>query len=135
MKIHHLNSERDSGVYEARITNRVGSDSVSTRLNVGVKNLERDAQYEEGLKRIQQLESSTKYKREEYEEVEIREKPKFVTPLQGPDNLTEGDHLHLETRLVPVNDPSMRVEVFHSKGMRIWFLQLCFSKHFIIRVI
>lgn len=113
LKIHHLNSLRDSGVYEAVISNRVGTDKVSTRLNVTVKSLERDTEYDEGLRRIQQLESSTKYKREEYEEVEIQEKPRFLSPLQGaPENgvLEEGAHLHLETRLVPINDPNMKVE-------------------------
>lgn len=110
LKIHHLNAERDSGVYEAVISNRVGTDKVSTRLSVTVKSLERDTEYDEGLRRIQQLESSTKYKREEYEEVEIQEKPKFLSPLNGPSSLLEGEHLHLETRLVPINDPNMKVE-------------------------
>lgn len=99
LKIHHLNSQRDSGLYEARITNRIGSDRVTTKLNVGVKSLEIDDQYEEGLKKIQQLESSTKYRREEYEEIEVQEKPRFLSPLNGPDRLNEGEHLHLETKL------------------------------------
>lgn len=118
LKIHHLNAQRDSGVYEAVISNRVGTEKVSTRLNVTVKSLERDTEYDEGLRRIQQLESSTKYKREEYEEIEIQEKPKFLTPLQGsPDSLLEGDHLHLESKLIPLNDPSMKVEFFFNNQL------------------
>lgn len=98
LKIHHLNAHRDSGVYTAVISNKVGSDKVSTRLNVNVRRQEPDTQFEEGLKKIQQLESSTKYRREEYEEVEIREKPRFLVPLSNQ-RIHEYERAYFETRL------------------------------------
>lgn len=35
------------------------------------------------------------------------EKPKFLTPLVGPQNLVEGEAAHFECRIEPVGDPDM----------------------------
>lgn len=40
--------------------------------------------------------------------------PRFVTPLTDMPNKTEGESLHLECRLEPANDSSMKIEWFHN---------------------
>ena len=38
-----------------------------------------------------------------------KSKPVFVTPLQEPQPVTEGQNIHLEARLEPIGDPSVKV--------------------------
>ena len=38
--------------------------------------------------------------------------PVFKTPLQDPQPVVEGQNIHLEARLEPIGDPSMKVEWF-----------------------
>lgn len=42
------------------------------------------------------------------------QKPKFTTQLKSLTGLKEGDSAHFECHLIPVGDPSMRVEWFHN---------------------
>lgn len=38
--------------------------------------------------------------------------PKFVTPLNGPTQLNEGQSSHYECRIEPHSDPNLKVEWF-----------------------
>lgn len=42
------------------------------------------------------------------------QKPKFTTQLQSLIGLKEGQSAHFECHLIPVGDPTMRVEWFHN---------------------
>lgn len=60
--------------------------------------------------KTQKLESS-KFVEPQYEIEEIsKSKPYFVQPLSDPKPVNEGKNIHLECRLEPLGDPTMRVE-------------------------
>lgn len=58
---------------------------------------------------------SGKFVEPQYEIEEIsKSKPIFITPLNDPKPVSEGKNIHLECRLEPMGDPTMRVEWFHN---------------------
>lgn len=69
----------------------------------------RDTQHESALEKIQYLEDDSKYKRVVHDESFIAEKPQFGKPIKNV-QAAEGQPVHLEATLTPVNDPTMRVE-------------------------
>lgn len=69
----------------------------------------RDTQHESALEKIQYLEDDSRYKKVVRDESFIAEKPQFGKPLKNA-QVAEGQPVHLEATLTPVNDPTMRVE-------------------------
>lgn len=64
--------------------------------------------------KTQRLESG-KSAEPHYEIEEIsKSKPIFISPLTDPKPVSEGKNIHLECRLEPMGDPTMRVEWFHN---------------------
>lgn len=56
-----------------------------------------------------------KFVEPKYEIEEIsKSKPIFVQPLNEVPPVNEGKNIHLECRLEPMGDPTMRVEWFHN---------------------
>lgn len=56
-----------------------------------------------------------KFVEPQYEIEEIsKSKPYFVQPLSDPKPVNEGKNIHLECRLEPLGDPTMRVEWFQN---------------------
>ncbi|XP_015783235.1 titin isoform X1 [Tetranychus urticae] len=104
---------RDTGQYTCIASNNQGQAQTSARLTViSKKSIITDVQYEDGWEKIRHLEDSSRYHGTREEEIEINEKPKFTSPLIGPDNLVEAKSAHFETRLEPMSDPTMRAEWF-----------------------
>jgi titin len=68
---------------------------------------------EAALQQIYQLEDyrSAQYSRGATDDVVVQQAPQFTKPLHNVD-IIEGTNVHLECRLQPVNDSSMRVEWF-----------------------
>lgn len=67
---------------------------------------------EKGLEKIQTLED-TQFKRREETVVEEKGKaPVFTVPLANIDNLREGESAHFEGRLIPTDDPKLKVILF-----------------------
>lgn len=62
------------------------------------------------MAKIQRLEQKVSGKAAE-EQVVI-EKPNFGRALRNQDKLVEGQAVHMEATLTPVNDPTMKVEWF-----------------------
>ena len=58
--------------------------------------------------RIRELESSKDVGQPEDREM-VFEKPVFVSPLTGQQELVEGQHAHFQARVVPVGDPNLRI--------------------------
>lgn len=72
--------------------------------------LQLESQHESALEKIQQLEDSSRHQRREDVDIAINQAPRFITQLNGPSKLVEGQSAHYECRIEPYPDPNMRVE-------------------------
>merc|ERR1719412_3285270 len=99
---------QDSGTYVCRAYNSLGEASSEVSLNVSARgSLDTSSQHPEGLGKIKELEA--RGPRAKAEDVATFQQPMFTTALQ---NLVkeENQSAHLAARLIPVGDPSMKVE-------------------------
>jgi len=101
----------DSGTYSCRATNELGQAVTSATLIVQSSggSLITETQHQTALDKLQYLEDSSRYQRQVEEDVAVTEKPRFVTNLQGPTKLVEGQNTHFECRIEPYPDPTMKV--------------------------
>lgn len=67
---------------------------------------------EGGLEKIQDLEDSLIRTRDDKTSEEFGKAPVFTVPLANIDNLREGESSHFEARLIPTDDPKLKVEWF-----------------------
>lgn len=74
-----------------------------------------DSQRPEGLEKIRQLEEAQPFQRPEVPEPVTRQRPVFTQPLQNIDSIPEGTTAHFECRLIPVGDPTLKVEWFRNE--------------------
>jgi len=70
-----------------------------------------DSQNEAALEQIQMLEDSSRYRKHVTDDITVVQPPQFTRPLHNLETI-EGTNVHLECRLQPVGDPSMRVDWF-----------------------
>jgi hypothetical protein len=70
-----------------------------------------DTQHEAALEQIQMLEDSSRYRKHVTDDITVVQPPQFTRPLHNLDTIG-GTNVHLECRLQPVGDPSMRVDWF-----------------------
>lgn len=102
----------DSGEYTCRVTNRLGQAESSVKLAVASRSgIVYETQNEAALEKIHYLEDASRYHRRAEVDQFAAEKPQFGRPLRNA-NVIEGVPVHLEATLVPVNDPTMKVEWF-----------------------
>ena len=98
----------DAGEYVCIIKNALGESRSSVSLNVSAKGtLDTSSQRPEGLEKIKELES--RGPRSRTDEVQTFQKPVFTTALQNV-IMSENQSAHLAARLIPVGDPSLKVE-------------------------
>lgn len=109
----------DSGVYTCRAVNFIGTDETNCKLECrGSQQILTTTQNENGLEQIQYLEDKTKYSRSEEADEVTKQAPVFTTSLKNIE-IKEGQRAHFECRLIPVSDPTMKVEWYHnSKPLR-----------------
>lgn len=67
---------------------------------------------EGGLEKIQTLEDSLIRQKDEKVTEEKGKAPVFTVPLSNIDSLREGENAHFEARLIPTDDPKLKVEWF-----------------------
>ncbi|XP_043190339.1 titin-like isoform X4 [Amphibalanus amphitrite] len=102
----------DSGEYTARATNQLGSAHTSAAVRVVSRAaVDTEPQHDGALEQIQYLEDSARQARREDVETDVNQVPTFTKPLRNVETM-EGTNVHLECRLQPVGDNSMRVEWF-----------------------
>lgn len=104
--------EEDSGVYECRIENKLGSDVTKAVLKCTPKpSIIYDPQIPKSmmsaLDKIPVLEDKSKPVRPE--QARKGQAPVFTVPLENV-QLREGENAHFETKLFPVDDPKLKVE-------------------------
>ena len=100
----------DGGEYVCRAYNALGESKSVINLNIASKgSLDLSSQRPEGLEQIKQLENKGKVTREE--DIATFQKPVFTTALQNV-VMNENQSANLAARLIPVGDPSMKVQWF-----------------------
>lgn len=101
----------DSGIYTVKVANRFGEVSDSIQIEVkGVQSIQTDTNYADTLDKLAALERARLPLRPRYVEHATNQRPVFTKALHNVVNLREGDHAHLECRLIPVGDPALKVE-------------------------
>ena len=100
----------DSGTYTVIARNSVGEARLEGVMQVEIRrDIDTTAIHQVTEKRAREHVEPTY----EIEEV-CKSKPVFVQPLQDVKPMPEGKAIHLEARLEPMGDPTMRVEWFHN---------------------
>lgn len=103
----------DSGVYTCQARNQLGEAVTSCSVKIiAKKDLIMDSQYPAGLEKIQYLEDTSRYQRNDYIDEVVNIKPRFLTKPKSLENMKEGQHAHFECKLEPVTDPNLKVEWF-----------------------
>lgn len=104
----------DSATYTCRAVNAVGADETTCSLNCrSSEQILTATQNEAGLEQIHYLEDRSKYSRSEVIDEVTRQAPVFTTSLKNIE-IKEGQRAHFECRLIPVSDPTMKVEWYHN---------------------
>lgn len=98
----------DAGEYVCIARNALGECRSSVTLNISARgSLDTSSQRPEGLEKIKELES--RGSRARPDEIQTFQKPVFTTGLQNCVQ-QENQSAHLAARLIPVGDPSLKVE-------------------------
>lgn len=96
--------------------NLVGTDETNCTLQCrGSEQILTTTQNESGLEQIQFLEDRSKYSRSEVIDEVTKQAPVFTTSLKNVE-IKEGQRAHFECRLIPVSDPTMKVEWYHNNA-------------------
>ena len=104
--------KEDSGTYTLVATNVLGSQQAEVQLNVNSHaQVDYSSMHTKAVEETARFESKQEIKKQ-FEEVVSHGPPVFKTTLQSPQPVSEGQNIHLEARLEPIGDPSMRVEWF-----------------------
>lgn len=105
----------DAGEYSVRAVNALGQCKSSINLRVIARgSIITDSQCPEGLEKIRQLEGAQPFQRPEIPDPVTRQRPVFTQPLQNIDAIAESQTAHFEGRLIPVGDPTLKVEWFRN---------------------
>lgn len=107
----------DSGVYELRISNSVGIVTSSTTMVVKSRAaIITDVQMPQGIDKIHELEDMLNWRPPDAADDGPAPPPTFVKQLSGPEGkIKEGQTAHLECRVQPVGDPTLKIDWFHEK--------------------
>merc|ERR1712088_1266169 len=108
----------DAGEYTCRAKNALGEAVTSATLTCsGKRNIILDSQLPTGMEgamdKIADLEGLGRARAEQQTEEDLNQPPEFLSTLEDL-LLAENSLAHFETRLTPINDPSMKVEWFHN---------------------
>ncbi|XP_044003588.1 titin isoform X2 [Aphidius gifuensis] len=102
----------DSGEYTVRATNQLGTAQSSAHVQVtGKSGVITNTGNEYSLEQIRLLENSSKHKKNNQDEIMVMQVPQFTRPLNNVE-IIELTNVHLECRLQPVQDTTMKVEWF-----------------------
>jgi titin len=99
----------DQGVYVCRATNALGQAETNAQVEVITRNnVVTETEHEAAMSQISYLET-VKTGRASEEEQAVRQPPNFTKPLKDME-VSEGKNVHLEARLMPTGDSTMKVE-------------------------
>lgn len=101
----------DSGIYQCKATNSLGEAISTASLRVKAKgNIQYESLHPAGLDKIRQLENPKPVN--QLEEPVAEQPPKFLSHISDYVEKNEGDSVHFECCLAPVDDPELKTEWF-----------------------
>jgi titin len=105
----------DSGTYVLQASNALGQEEARIDLKVeahaqAVDTTTMHAKSLAETKKFEMKQTSSVVMQQESVQI-AQSKPVFVTPLKEPQPVTEGQNIHLEARLEPIGDPSVKVSL------------------------
>ncbi|VDN06754.1 unnamed protein product [Thelazia callipaeda] len=101
----------DQGVYQLRVSNEKGEAISSAILKCHAKEaIYGDTQHSESWRLIQELEAPKAPMLEMPQPPKM--KPCFLSQIQSPGNLYEGQSVHFEATVEPVDDPDLEIQWF-----------------------
>ena len=104
--------KEDSGSYTLVATNVLGTEKATVELRVDAHaTVDYTSLHSKAVHETQRFEMKQEV-RHEIQEVTSTGPPVFKTTLVDPGTVSEGKNIHLEARLEPIGDPSMKVEWF-----------------------
>lgn len=104
----------DTGEYVCRAYNKYGEDFTKASITCyGRSGVYLDSLQPDSLAKIRELES-LQGAQHQTPVTPSAEPPKFITQIQDVTKLVEGQSAHFEARLVPVDDPDLKVEWFYN---------------------
>ena len=108
----HVHPE-DTGTYICRATNAAGTAETSFPLECkSRRNIYLDTHHESSWQKIQEMENRQEI-REPSPDLKF-DPPQFTEQLKDVDGVPEGAGIRLECRLIPINDPTMKVVWTHN---------------------
>ncbi|CAJ0586229.1 unnamed protein product, partial [Mesorhabditis spiculigera] len=110
----------DEGDYTLRVSNAAGQVETNTSIQVDrLGSIISETAHPESYRRIQELEALRPAK--PTDEDAPPEAPSFTQQLQGPQEvLKEGQSVHLDCVVQPINDPRLKIEWYH-EGLPLQF--------------
>ena len=103
----------DSGTYTLVATNVLGTQKAEVQLNVNAHaQVDYSSMHSRTVEETKRFEMKQEVKQQEFEEVAPTGPPVFKLTLVSPDPVCDGKNIHLEARLEPIGDPTMKVEWF-----------------------
>ena len=102
----------DAGTYTCRAINDLGEANITANLKVisGKEGVYGETMHGEALHKIAHLEKKGVSGMVGADEETVLSAPAFIVALQGKNSLIEGQNLHLECRIEPYPDPTLKVE-------------------------
>jgi hypothetical protein len=105
--------KEDSGTYTLVATNVLGSQSAEVQLKVEAHaQVDYTSLHAKTIEETRRFETKQEVKHQEFIEIQSHGAPVFKTTLVVPEPVSEGKNIHLEARLEPIGDPSLKVEWF-----------------------
>ena len=105
--------KEDSGTYTLVATNVLGTEKAEVQLRVDAHaTIDYSSMHSKAVEQTARFETKQTVVKQEFEEVSASGPPVFKTTLVDPEPVSEGKNIHLEARLEPIGDPSMKVEWF-----------------------
>lgn len=112
MDISYVHSE-DSGEYVCVASNKLGSDTTRFTLQCNpASKVVKHSILPHSMEQIHALEGFVDLQTPSHITPTASQSPKFLTQLKESIHLNEGQSVHFEAQLVPINDPEMTVEWF-----------------------